>query len=741
MANLSVTGTSRRVMIFRVLDSAPPMTARRPQLRIAPTASTSDAAHSFLLTDCAQVERRLQRYGLHGLRTALSDGRTAAESTGWTHFWRGYSLQFENLALARIEWLAAEARFADEGDTPGLDIVACGLIQCTLLDTQSYDGFEERAKRVEHMGRGQDERTPLALFALAARLLLISERRESVEGVTDDIEKAFAALGADIDHEIALRVATAALPMLGLTLDRVRSEDFFQASAAVAASSQVGAYSRALWHLLLVDALFYDATWAPRLHSELDALEGLARSNNFSSLLARAHLIRASMALGEGNVAAGRASLDAAHPLLNPAHPPNYWEFHYYSSRHALQVGSAEDAWGHAKVSLRKMQDAGVTAARTTPALMQQGFVLVALRRFEDAAAAFARAGSLSRGAQATPCLVHVHLTRALQQWREGAHDEARAELGVGFAHARSFDLTHFFRALPRVAAELCGAALELKADPPFACKVIAARSLACPDIGIVSWPWPLRVRTLGGFAIERDGVPLKFARKAPKRLLDLLRLIAALGGLQVDAARAAAMLWPDAEGDEARDALKTVLHRARALLGADLLVVRGGQIAFDDSLTWVDTWAFDHVCGRIEALLGVGMAATQVDDGELELRRVQLFSLYRGHLFGEAEVPSWALASRDRLRARFIRSIEALGQRLERVGRTEAAIALYRAALEQDNLAEEIYQRLISCHLARGENAQALNAYRRCRELLSIVLGVPPSTRTEALVSRIGSR
>jgi LuxR family transcriptional regulator, maltose regulon positive regulatory protein len=311
----------------------------------------------------------------------------------------------------------------------------------------------------------------------------------------------------------------------------------------------------------------------------------------------------------------------------------------------------------------------------------------------------------------------------------------------VGFAHARSFDLTHFFRALPRVAAELCGAALELKADPPFACKVIAARSLACPDIGIVSWPWPLRVRTLGGFAIERDGVPLKFARKAPKRLLDLLRLIAALGGLQVDAARAAAMLWPDAEGDEARDALKTVLHRARALLGADLLVVRGGQIAFDDSLTWVDTWAFDHVCGRIEALLGVGMAATQVDDGELELRRVQLFSLYRGHLFGEAEVPSWALASRDRLRARFIRSIEALGQRLERVGRTEAAIALYRAALEQDNLAEEIYQRLISCHLARGENAQALNAYRRCRELLSIVLGVPPSTRTEALVSRIGSR
>lgn len=718
------------------------MTARRPHLRLAPAAATRDAAQPATpLADCNAVEHLVQCDGLHGLRNAIAGAAARAETpTGWSHFWRGYALQFEDLARARAEWLAAEVRFAEEGNAPGLDLSACGLLQCTLFDTQSYAGFAARAKRVQQMQR-RSGRMPLALFALAARLLLTSDRRESVDGVTDDIEWAFAALGADVDPEIALRVATAALPMLGLTLDRVRSEDFFQAGAAVAASPQVGAYSRALWHLLLVDALFYDSTWASRLHAELDALERLAAANDFRSLLTRSHLIRASIALGQGDAAAGRASLDAAHPLLNPAHPPDYWEFHYYSSRHALQIGAAEDAYEHAKVCLRKMIDAGVTEARTTPALMQEGFVLVALGRLDEAATAFARAGALSRGAQATPCLVHGHLTHALQRWREGAHDEARAELNVGFAHARGFNLTHFFRALPGVAAELCGAALELNADSAFARKVIAARALACPDLGIASWPWRLRVRTLGGFAIERDGVPLKFARKAPKRLLDLLRLITALGGRHVDAGRAAAMLWPDAEGDEARDALKTMLHRTRALLGADLLVVRDGQIAFDDDLAWVDTWAFEHVCGRIESILGGRTAAAQVDDGELTMRRTQLFSLYRGHLFGEAELPSWALALRDRLRARFIRSIDALGLRLEHIGRPEAAIALYRAALEQDNLAEELYQRLIACHLARGESAQALNAYRRCRELLAIVLGVRPSARTEALVSKIGGR
>ena len=154
-----------------------------------------------------------------------------------------------------------------------------------------------------------------------------------------------------------------------------------------------------------------------------------------------------------------------------------------------------------------------------------------------------------------------------------------------------------------------------------------------------------------------------------------------------------------------------------------------------------VDTWAFDQVSGRIESLLLGGAGAQHVDDGELARRRLQLFALYRGHFLGEGDVPAWAAAVRDRWRERFVRCAVLLGQRHECTGHPEEAIALYRAALEQDNLAEELYRHLIECHLARGEQAQALNAYRRCRELLSIVLGLKPSARTEALMARISSR
>jgi DNA-binding SARP family transcriptional activator/Flp pilus assembly protein TadD len=458
-------------------------------------------------------------------------------------------------------------------------------------------------------------------------------------------------------------------------------------------------------------------------------------------LIAWSRALRALHAVTAGQLDEARGHLDVAHRFLDPAYPLDYALFHFVSARLALRRGDPQSAAAHVTMCLQKNDDGGSPVGDLAPILSLSGAVHAALGRFDEAVAHFARAAELSSGVQEALPLCHLHLTRGVQLFRAGAPAEARTELGAGFAQARSIDYVNYFGVLPDFAAEVCGAALELDVDAAYVRKTIATRSLTCPDRGIAAWPWPLSVRALGGFAIERDGVPFKFARKAPKRLLDVLRLVVAFGGLQVDAGRVASALWPDADGDEGRSALKAMLHRARLLLGVDPLVVREGQISFDAQMVWLDTWAFEHVSGRIESLLLAGPGTERTDDGELERRRLQLFALYRGNLFGVADVPAWALQARDRLRARFVRAVDLLGQRLERRGHPDEAIALYRAALEQDNLAEELYQRLMECHLSRGEHAQALNAYRRCRELLSIVLGLKPSARTEALAARIAAR
>jgi len=124
----------------------------------------------------------------------------------------------------------------------------------------------------------------------------------------------------------------------------------------------------------------------------------------------------------------------------------------------------------------------------------------------------------------------------------------------------------------------------------------------------------------------------------------------------------------------------------------------RDGQIAFNEQLVWLDTWGFEHVTARVELLVGAGAAqadagrSTAVDgeSGEIARRTMQLLRSTRSFP-GRMEVPGGPVVTRSAAR-RFVRSVDALGRRLERLGHLNVAIALYRAALEQDNLADELY-------------------------------------------------
>jgi pentatricopeptide repeat protein len=51
------------------------------------------------------------------------------------------------------------------------------------------------------------------------------------------------------------------------------------------------------------------------------------------------------------------------------------------------------------------------------------------------------------------------------------------------------------------------------------------------------------------------------------------------------------------------------------------------------------------------------------------------------------------------------------------------------------------MYQRLMACYLEQGDFAEAYNVYRRCREMLSIALGLHPLKKTELLRERIVSQ
>ena len=304
--------------------------------------------------------------------------------------------------------------------------------------------------------------------------------------------------------------------------------------------------------------------------------------------------------------------------------------------------------------------------------------------------------------------------SRALQTEREGILREAFAP------ERRAEHLDAGCWPAPELAS-LCAEALQAGIEVDYVLELIERRGLHPAGPHVARWPWSIRIYTLGRFSLVRKGEAMEFNGKSPRKPIELLQVLIALGGREVHTSTLMQALWPDAAGRDPRKSFDNTLHRLRHMLGRDdVLLMRDGKLTLSLRCCWVDAWAFERLSSR------------SADPG----RTGEAIALYRGHfLEREADTP-WLLPYRDRLRSRFQRLALTEGQRLEEGARWSEAARVYEDALELDNLAENFYRRLMFCHQQRGEYAEVQRVYRRCRELLSIVLGVKPSAETEAIRS-----
>ena len=121
--------------------------------------------------------------------------------------------------------------------------------------------------------------------------------------------------------------------------------------------------------------------------------------------------------------------------------------------------------------------------------------------------------------------------------------------------------------------------------------------------VEIEAWPWPIKIYTLGRFEVFKDDQPLQFKGKVQRKPLALLKAIIAFGGRGVREESLIDALWPDAEGDAARFALTSAIHRLRRLLGHEEAIIRkDNEVSLDERYCWVDVWAVERWLGRVES-------------------------------------------------------------------------------------------------------------------------------------------
>jgi len=244
---------------------------------------------------------------------------------------------------------------------------------------------------------------------------------------------------------------------------------------------------------------------------------------------------------------------------------------------------------------------------------------------------------------------------------------------------------------------------------------------------------WPVRIFTLGRFDLLQHGQPLDYGRKVPHRPLVFLKSLIALGGRDISSSSISTALWPEADGDNAQRSFDTTLYRLRKILADDrLLVLRDGKVTLNSRFCWVDVWAFERLLGRMQRIRSkdtTGREAYKLD--ELMQR---IFTLYQDHFLAKEEVTSWSVSMRERLRSKFIHALLDMGRYWEMHAFWDKAIQCYQRGLEVDDLIEVFYQRLMLCTLQAQRISEGMATYRRCRQVLSIVLGLQPEPETESI-------
>lgn len=222
-----------------------------------------------------------------------------------------------------------------------------------------------------------------------------------------------------------------------------------------------------------------------------------------------------------------------------------------------------------------------------------------------------------------------------------------------------------------------------------------------------------LRVFLFGPPRIERDGKPVEPDTRKAIALLAYLAVTGHAGGRD----RLAALLWPDADEERARGALRRTLSALRTALGGEHVTTDGLRVALDPDRVDCDV-------RRFRALLAAGRLAEAAD-------------AYSGDFlsgFGlrdSVEFDEWQASEADALRQELAGALERLAQDARD---TTRAIAHARRWLSLDPLNEAAHRALMRLHARTGERAAALRQYRECARALDRDLGVAPHRDTTAL-------
>ncbi|MEW6585268.1 MAG: BTAD domain-containing putative transcriptional regulator [Nitrospirota bacterium] len=441
--------------------------------------------------------------------------------------------------------------------------------------------------------------------------------------------------------------------------------------------------------------------------------------------------------LKKGDLPSAKKFLGGMFSMLNIAKPWEVMFYHYCAAWEAMYRSDTTHAVNQSDICLSVGEEIG-NPWTFHLAHLQKAYLLHEMGRRRKAEEERRKALKIGVESKNEFASFSCSIAEAYFALVIGEEEKAVRCLGQAIKTGREKGFVNVFMWPPGVMEKVCTKALGAGIEESFVREMIRKNCLAPGSAGVEmeKWPWPLKIYTLGRFDLLGNEKPLQFMRKKGQKPLLFLKALIALGGREVREQHISDLLWPEAEGDSAHSAFATTLSRLRHQLGSEHFIrMQEGRVFLDDRFCWVDAWTFERILERIEYLWrrpwqDVGAEAVRLADDAI--------GIYRGHFLASDTRYLWTISYRERLRVKFLRLILRMGEHLEDHGECKKAVGYYERALEVDDLAEEFYQQLMICYSRLGQSNEARATYRRCRKILVAVLGVEPSSRTEALYKTI---
>ena len=232
-----------------------------------------------------------------------------------------------------------------------------------------------------------------------------------------------------------------------------------------------------------------------------------------------------------------------------------------------------------------------------------------------------------------------------------------------------------------------------------------------------------LRIRALGGLAVEQDGAPVSGAAAQPRRLA-ILAVLARAGARGASRERLLALLWPDANEEATRSVLNHALYTLRRDLGSADAIAGVRELRLEPSIVESDVAEFEEL----------------VASGTLE-RAVAVYTgpfLDGFRLPGNPEFERWVETERDALSHRYADVLERLARATGERGDWLAAAGWWRRLAALDPLNARVTIELMRALAAAGDRAGALQHARIYEALLEEHLDLAPDRHVVELARQL---